>query len=233
MRNKAVIRLHENTKTEMFERFLRETPLTGLPSAFLRDMRTVASKVGVGEELIRHRFQQALPPSIAVNTEIDERKFSWRVDIIHPVQIVTNQRRGQNDSNHRQTKTTSRKNVGLTPIFINQQPKVCRSHLFFDKKSKTCRSWCHWPDKSGLTTQYCPSSPNNDTRKQHDIFHSNDPGQHENKFFFCRHGSSHFNNSSVMLGKESCVELVVCQINIGQWPMELRFRLKVNSKPSL
>ena len=61
----AVKRFHEKSRGELFDNFLQETPLTGKPSHFLLQMAKIAKKVGVGDDMVRHRFQQALPASIA------------------------------------------------------------------------------------------------------------------------------------------------------------------------
>ena len=61
----AVIAYHESTKPELFDQFLRGTTLSGRPSHHLAEMKRIAGKVGVTDEFLRHRFQQALPASIA------------------------------------------------------------------------------------------------------------------------------------------------------------------------
>ena len=45
---------------------MNETSLTGRPSMFLHELMSLANKVGVGEDLVRHRFIQALPAAIAL-----------------------------------------------------------------------------------------------------------------------------------------------------------------------
>lgn len=61
----AVVSFHEETKPELFEQFMRDTPLVGRPSHFLAEMKRVAAKVGVSDELVRHKFQQAVPHTMA------------------------------------------------------------------------------------------------------------------------------------------------------------------------
>ena len=58
----AVIELFEKTKPELFEKLISKSVMTGRPSEFLGDLRVVASKVGVGDDLVRHKFIQSLPP---------------------------------------------------------------------------------------------------------------------------------------------------------------------------
>lgn len=61
----AVTDMYEKTKPELFERLISKTRLTGRPSIFLGELRGIADKVGVGEELVRHKFLQSLPTGIA------------------------------------------------------------------------------------------------------------------------------------------------------------------------
>ena len=61
----AVTDMYEKTKPELFERLISKARLTGRPSLFLSELRKIAEKVGVGDELIRHKFLQSLPTGIA------------------------------------------------------------------------------------------------------------------------------------------------------------------------
>ena len=60
----AVTSLYAQSKPELFERLISRTQMTGRPSAFLHELRDTASKVGVGEELVRHKMIKSLPPSV-------------------------------------------------------------------------------------------------------------------------------------------------------------------------
>ena len=60
----AVISLYAQSKPELFERLISKTQMTGRPSAFLHELRDTASKVGVGEDLVRHKMIKSLPPSV-------------------------------------------------------------------------------------------------------------------------------------------------------------------------
>ena len=57
--------MYEKTKPELFERLISKTRMTGRPSIFLSELREVAEKVGVGDDLIRHKFIQSIPAGIA------------------------------------------------------------------------------------------------------------------------------------------------------------------------
>ena len=61
----AVIEMFEKTKPELFEKLISKSVMTGRPSEFLGDLRDVASKVGVGDDLVRHKFIQSLPPAMS------------------------------------------------------------------------------------------------------------------------------------------------------------------------
>lgn len=61
----AVTDMYEKTKPELFERLISKARLTGRPSLFLSELREIADKVGVGDDLIRHKFVQSLPTGIA------------------------------------------------------------------------------------------------------------------------------------------------------------------------
>ena len=60
----AVIGLYAQSKPELFERLISKTQMTGRPSAFLHELRDTACKVGVGEDLVRHKMIKSLPPSV-------------------------------------------------------------------------------------------------------------------------------------------------------------------------
>ena len=61
----AIIEMFEKTKPELFEKLISKSVMTGRPSEFLGDLRDVASKVGVGDDLVRHKFIQSLPPAMS------------------------------------------------------------------------------------------------------------------------------------------------------------------------
>ena len=61
----AVLSIHEDTKPELFEKLISTTKLTGKPSLFLNELMQTARMIGVGEDLVRHKFLQALNPSIS------------------------------------------------------------------------------------------------------------------------------------------------------------------------
>ena len=50
LKNK-VVELHEASKPEILDRFLRDRPLTGKPSHYLAEMTQLAAKAGVSDEV--------------------------------------------------------------------------------------------------------------------------------------------------------------------------------------
>ena len=61
---KAVKDAFLQSKAEIFERLTAKTPVLGKPSQFLRDLRDQAGRVDVGDDLVRHRFLQAMPEAM-------------------------------------------------------------------------------------------------------------------------------------------------------------------------
>lgn len=172
----AVIAHHEATKPELFEQFMRDTPLVGRPSHFLNEMKRVATRVGVTEDFIRHRFQQALPNAVAPivasqkTLGIDEiGKLADELMTLCPgssnlcaVSNKTFENRNNSvpkyfsrnpNANNNFPNQNSRSNVDRTllPFSEGQRSKICRSHIFFAEKARNCRSWCAWPNKNGCT----------------------------------------------------------------------------------
>ena len=166
---RAVIAYHEASRGELFESFLRETPLVGKPSHYLMEMRKVAKKVGVGDDMVRHRFQQALPPSlgpvIATQKTVGLDDLGRLADELVPLlkdQVTCSVTRFHRDSSKHAIHSDnpshksidkSRTSLNLVPFSENQRPKICRCHIFFGRNARTCRPWCQWPDKSNCTVK--------------------------------------------------------------------------------
>ena len=160
----AVVAYHESTKGELFDTFLQTTPMTGKPSHYLLEMRKIAKKVGANDDLVRHRFTQALPsnlaPIIATQKSLTLDGLGTLADELVPLlrEYNTSEVRSRS-SNHNNGKFSSssgsnyanrysKHSLTLTPFSDGQRPKVCRCHIFFGNNAKSCRSWCQWPDKA-------------------------------------------------------------------------------------
>ena len=61
----TVIAVYEKSKSEIFHKLISTTSMSGRPSSNLRELLHLAEKAGVGEDIVRHKFIQTLPPSIA------------------------------------------------------------------------------------------------------------------------------------------------------------------------
>lgn len=154
--------LHEASKPELLDRFLRDRPMTGKPSAYLAEMGRLAAKASLSEDLVRHRFQQALPPTVAPiiatqkATPLDDlgkladELCSLANDLsINHVPRPDTRTDTRSDTHARNSHTSrSQYNRDLQPFSSSQRPKICRAHIFFAERAKTCRSWCRWPNKS-------------------------------------------------------------------------------------
>ena len=165
----AVISLHEKTKPELFSKLISKTTMSGRPSFYLQELTSIASKVGVGEDLIRHQFIQALPPTIspvlAAQKDLTMHQLGNLADELSPLlqnpllnvqsqkphRSNSYQRSPQNSFSQNNGRNTN--NIGLQPFSKDQRPKVCRGHIFFAEKSRTCKPWCRWPNKNKCAMQ--------------------------------------------------------------------------------
>lgn len=159
----AVISSYEKSKPEILEKLMSSTTLSGRPSLYLQQLRSLADQINVGEDIIRHKFIQVLPQSIsaviASQTSLDLQALGKLADDLFPYfnktvnavndttsQASTNQN-AKNNSSSSSNNSNSNLPVGLRPFNKNQRPKVCRGHLYFGDKSKFCKEWCRWPKK--------------------------------------------------------------------------------------
>ena len=62
---KAIIEKFEKSKPELFRKMLQNKSMTGKPSFFMSELELIAEKVGVGADLVKHQFLEAVPPSIS------------------------------------------------------------------------------------------------------------------------------------------------------------------------
>lgn len=151
----AVVSYHEQSKPELFDEFMRNTPLVGRPSHFLAEMKRVAAKVGVSDELVRHKFQQAVPHSMAPilasqkGSSLDDLgKLADELLSLCPVSSGVNSvSQASSQAQRPHTKAPASQNLGLTPFRPEQRPRVCRAHIFFGRNANSCRPWCQWPNK--------------------------------------------------------------------------------------
>ena len=183
-----IIDFHEKSKPELFEKLISSTNMAGKPSVYLRELQQLASKVNVGEDLVRHRFLQNLPSTIS--TALGSQKSLSLTDMgkladdLMPFHARSNyvshepnedRNYGETGSTGRNRNNSSRNNYsvrrnsqsssdipyGLRPYHPDQRPKMCRSHIFYGPRAKTCKHFCPYPDKSGckILPNSRPNSP--------------------------------------------------------------------------
>lgn len=172
---KTVIEIYEKTKPELFNKLISSSctkPVTGRPSIYLQELQTLATKVGVGDDLIRHKFIQSLPqhisPVLAAQKDLTLRQIGNLADelmplykqqeLSPPVQAI---QQPKNSATNHPANTNHAIPYGLRPFNSDQKPKVCKAHIYFSHKAKTCKPWCEWPNKSNCRIQpnSRPSSP--------------------------------------------------------------------------
>jgi hypothetical protein len=173
----AVVSFYERSKPEIFENLISNTTMTGKPSIFLNEILKAAGKVGVGDDLIKHKFIQSLPPNIApivaAQQDTPLKQLGTLADSL--MHLVSNQKStytpAYNISNRpsRSPTRTPRPSfktsqpipadipTGLRPFSETQRPKVCRGHIYFGEKAKSCKPWCRWPNK-GPNVRMLPNS---------------------------------------------------------------------------
>lgn len=159
----AVINIHEKTKPELFARLINDTKMSGRPSYYLQELNATATKVGVGEDLVRHRFINALPstisPVIAAQKDLTLQQLGNLADELMPIlqnnafHIADVSNPSPSNKRRVSASSTSGQPMGLKPFNQDQRPKVCRGHIFFGRKSRTCKPWCQWPNKSNCQIQ--------------------------------------------------------------------------------
>lgn len=165
-----VIQLFERTKPELFEQLISTAAMTGRPSTYLNELLNIASKVGVSDDLVRHKFTQAFPATIgtvlAAQKELPLIQLGKLGDELLP--LVKSQCLAVNAPQpstpatsskypRQECHQSSRQNYGVKPFHDGQRPVVCRAHIYFGSKARTCKPWCRWPQKA-TTLRIQPSS---------------------------------------------------------------------------
>lgn len=135
----------------------------------MRELMATANNIGVGEDFVRHRFRQTLPPTItpviadARNLTLGELVIlSDKLILFMKMDMVQNIT--YSEHYRRQTRPTANtKNETHTEYHTfheNQRLQVCRGHSILEK-SQTGKPWRQWPNKSGCKIQpsYRSTSP--------------------------------------------------------------------------
>jgi hypothetical protein len=148
----SVISHFEATKPELFDQFLKDTPMVGRPSHYLLEMRRMAAKLGVQEDLVRHRFQSAVPtamaPILATQKDASLDDLGKLADELQSLCSTTSTQIYSICKDKPSSSSHPNKDINITPFSSGQRSKVCRAHVFFGNKARSCKSWCQWPNKS-------------------------------------------------------------------------------------
>ena len=55
-----------NGKTKLLEKLMPMATIRRQPSSYLQEMLSLAKQIGVGSEIVLHKFLQTLPPAISL-----------------------------------------------------------------------------------------------------------------------------------------------------------------------
>ena len=156
---KEVVAFYEKTKPELLDKLLARTSLSGRPSAYLREIERLAHEIGAGEDIVRHKFLQALPsslaPVIASQRSTPVSQLGSLADELMPLLNKTQEIHAapatytpvQRIPQRRDETYSTGIPIGLRPYRRNQRPTVCRAHLYFNHNARNCKPWCKWPSK--------------------------------------------------------------------------------------
>lgn len=165
----TVVSIYEKTKPEILNKLMRNHSISGRPSLYLNEMLTLAGKIQLGEQVVRHQFIQALPstisPIIASQNNLSLKQLGQLADDLlpfmnnHQVNAVSNAPNYQHrsESSNRPSRSGYEARIdgniplGVRPYNSNQRPLVCRAHIYFGNKAKYCKKWCKWPQKQNCT----------------------------------------------------------------------------------
>lgn len=168
----------EKSKPELFEKLISGTSMTGKPSEFLLELENIGTKVGVGSELIKHKFLQSLPRSIAPvlisRQDISLRELGRLADDmmiysrercseISQIDVFSTTARNSRGTIDNQTadrrrvfSSTDKETqipVGVRPYKNGQKPRICRSHIYYADHARYCKPWCKYPKRPGISMQ--------------------------------------------------------------------------------
>ena len=57
----TLIEAHEQTKLELLEKLMSAMTISGQLLAYLHEMLSIAKRISISDDIVRHKFQQALP----------------------------------------------------------------------------------------------------------------------------------------------------------------------------
>jgi hypothetical protein len=164
----AVITTFEQSKLELFNGLMSKQNYNGKPSLYLQEMLRQATKLNIGDDIVRMQFLKTLPlhvqTTLASHVSLSLQQLAEIAnDLVLMVPPTTVMAVSSPSPAATSPATTSRAstNIGLKPFHPNQRPHVCRAHIFYGSRAKTCKPWCKWPNKTNVTLlpNSRPSSP--------------------------------------------------------------------------
>ena len=141
--------------------------MTGRPSYYLQELHSVATKVGIGEQLARHKFHQALSstvsPFLVAQNELSVTQqlgklndkfctyFREQNQVMH-VNSNSSHNNRRNNCRNDWTNYTMLSHVPMELRLFNhkQRPAICQAHLYFAVKARTCMTGCKRPNKTNV-----------------------------------------------------------------------------------
>ena len=145
------------------------TIISGRPSAYLHEMLSVAKRICISDDIVRYKFLQALPstiaPVITSQKDLNHTQLGRLADELMP--LLNNDKafvlqRPLSTKNNSQTNYKGKYSqdtsvpLNFRPYRNNQWIKICRAHIYFSNEARTCKPRCKWHKKNDL--QMLPSS---------------------------------------------------------------------------
>ena len=159
----AVVSTFEQSKLELFNGLMSNQTYSGKPSLYLQEMLRQATRLSIGEDIVRMQFLKTLPlqvqTTLASHVSLSLQQLAEiandLVIMIPPttVMAVSPPASAAAPTARTQPARTSRPTTsfGLTPFHQNQRPQICRAHIFYGPRAKNCKPWCKWPNKNNVT----------------------------------------------------------------------------------
>ena len=160
---RTLIEAHERTKPELLEKLMSATTISGRPSAYLHELLAVAKRIGISDDIVRHKFLQALPstisPVIASQKDLNHTQLGRFADELMPLlnndkafvveRPLSTKNNSQPNYKGKYSQDTSVP-LNVRPYRSNQRTKICKVHIYFANEVRTCKPWCKWPKKCCL-----------------------------------------------------------------------------------
>lgn len=147
--------IHSNKKIMRTWKKLFSNVLKNKPFHYLRELMATTNKVGVGEDLVRHRFTKTLPSTITWVIATATNLMLKELDTFFPFMKRNIVQNTTSECYKRQTQKTINPNteMHIGVFYFMKRHQVWHRHLYFGKKSKTCKPWGQWTNKAACKIQ--------------------------------------------------------------------------------